>query len=157
MRWLLLAVVLAGSPAYAEFRIGLGTEFIHGQGYWSPSLRIGEKWGLRIGALNAPVWAESVPEHIQRAKPQFDLESHSYFGIDREFCGSHWCGGLGVVRINGLSYMNGTRYNFGVYGRYKIDKKWSIEYTHFSHGSALGIAEEKSNRGWNLIGLSYAW
>lgn len=142
-----------------RLRVSVATEVVHGQGYWSPGLRLGHDggWGLRAGALVAPVWAGAVPDHIRQAKPQFDLESHGYIGVDREFCATRWCAGLGIVRINGLSYMNGTRYNFGLYARYLIDRHWSLDYIHFSHGSALGIADDKSNRGWNLLGIGYSF
>lgn len=140
-------------------RISLATDVIHGQGYWSPGLRMGTDggFGLRIGSMQAPIWAKDVPEEIQNRKPQFNLDSVSYVEVDKEFCGELWCTALGAAKFSDLTRMNGTKWNFGVHIRYAIDRNWSLVFDHYSHGSALGFAKDKSNRGWNLLGVAYTF
>lgn len=142
-----------------RLRISLATDVVHGQGYWSPGLRIGKDGGLglRVGSMQAPMWAHAVPEHIQQTKPQLKLDSVSYIEVDKELCGERWCVGLGAAKLSGLTRMNGTEWNFGVHFRYAITENWSLVLDHYSHGSALGFAKDKSNRGWNLLGVAYSF
>lgn len=140
-------------------RVSLATEVLHGQGYWSPSVRVGQDggWGLRVGSLRAPMWAKEVPDELIDANSKFKLNSASYLEVDREFCGQRWCGGLGVVYINDVTPMNGTKWNFGLHVRYAINVNWSLVFDHDSHGSMFGFAKDKSNRGWNLLGVAYTF
>ena len=154
-------------------RVSVTTEALHGQGYWSPGIRIGKDggYGLRFGSMRAPVWARRIPDNItvtdprtgQRVSiplelgPEWKIDSISYVEVDREFCGQRWCGGIGAARLNGHTYMNGSTWNFGLHVRYAIDRQWSLVLDHYSHGSMLGIAQDKSNRGWNLIGVAYSF
>lgn len=132
-----------------DVRTSMQFEALHAQGYWSPALRIGENggYGLRLGHLRAPEWARHVP----------GVESLSYIGVEREWCGVRWCGTLGVAKLTELTKINGTYYNFVLGVRYVIDKNWSLELTHFSHGALLGIENDKPNVGWNLLGVTYTW
>lgn len=149
----------ADSDQSTRVRLSVTADVIHGQGYWSPSLRIGQDggFGLRVGRMQPPAWAKSVPEEIRQEKPQFDLNAVSYVEVDKEFCGERWCAALGIAKLSDKSYMNGTEWNFGVHFRYAMDKNWSLVLDHYSHGSMLGIEKEKSNRGWNLLGVAYTW
>lgn len=140
-------------------RVSAATEVLHGQGYWSPALRVGHDggWGLRIGSLKAPAWASEVPAELIALDDSFKLNSVSFVEADYEACGQRWCGAIGAARLNGLTPMNGTQWNFGVHLRYAIDINWSLVLDHYSHGSAFGIAKDKSNRGWNLLGVAYTF
>lgn len=140
-------------------RVSAATEVLHGQGYWSPSLRIGQDGGLglRVGSMKAPMWAKEVPAELIEANSKFKLDSVSFVEADYEVCGQRWCGALGAARLNGLTPMNGTQWNFGVHVRYAINVNWSLVLDHYSHGTALGIATDKSNRGWNLLGVAYTF
>lgn len=149
----------ADSDQSTRVRLSLATDVIHGQGYSSANVRIGKDggFGLRVGRMQPPAWAGDVPEQIKRAKPQFDLEAVSFVEVDKEFCGERWCAGLGVAKLSDKTFLNGTRYNFGVHFRYAIDTRWNLVLDHYSHGRMLGIAKEHSNRGWNLLGVAYSW
>lgn len=140
-------------------RVSLSTEMLHGQGYWNPGLRIGQDggFGVRLGALRAPVWASRIPDEVKSAHPEWDIRSATYFEVDKEFCAQRWCAGLGVAKLSRTTYMNGTEWNFGTHLRYAIDKDWSITFDHYSHARALGFAPDKSNRGWNLLGVAYSF
>lgn len=149
-------------PATAEesirARLSVTTEILHGQGYWSPGLRVGQDggWGVRYARMSRPTWAREIPQNLNLGS-KWQIESAGLLEVDREFCGERWCGGIGVAHINRVTPMNGTLWNFGLHVRYAIDKDWSIVLDHYSHGSALGIAQDKSNRGWNLLGVSYGF
>lgn len=142
-----------------DVRAAVQYEVLHAQGYWSPSLRIGKNggYGLRIGHLRAPGWAREVPDELIAQKPALKIDSLNYIGIEREWCDVRWCATLGAAKLTELTKINGTYYNFTLGLRYVIDKHWSIELTHFSHGSMLGIEKDKSNAGWNLLGVAYTW
>lgn len=164
----------ADSPAVptedVRARLFFTTEMLHGQGYWSPGLRVGYDggWGLRYSRLSRPYWAREIPQSVTTTHPQtgqqvsvplnlgdkWKIESAGLLEVDREFCGRRWCGALGAAYINRDTPMNGTRWNFGLHVRYAIDANWSIVYDHYSHGSMLGISQDESNRGWNLLGIS---
>jgi hypothetical protein len=144
--FLLLLLVLT-APAHAETRITGNADALHGRGYYGASVRFeGQRGiGLRLGALKAP---DEQPAHEWR--------SVGYAEVDVELCGdSGFCVGAGVAYFTHTTHMNGTRPNFGLHVRYKLDEHWSVALDHYSHGSALGIAKDKSNRGWNLLGLAY--
>lgn len=120
---LLVGLILSPARACAaDVRLTLGAEVLHMQGYSLADLRVGETggYGVRVGLLRAPAWAGSVPEHIRTHKPQFDLQDVAYWGLDREWCGEAWCGGLGVVRLTDTSWANGTQWNFGLYASYRM-------------------------------------
>ena len=140
-------------------RVSLATDVVHGQGYWSPMLRIGVDGGpgLRVGSMQAPTWSRSIPAEVVEKNPNFKLDSVSFFEVDYEVCGQRWCGALGAARLDGLTFMNGTPWNFGLHVRYAITQHWSLVLDHYSHGTMLGIAQDKSNRGWNLLGVAYTF
>lgn len=140
-----------------EVRAGVGFDALHGQGYWSPGVRLGNEWGLRVGLLKAPMWAADVPGEIKAAKPQFDLTDVAYYGVEREFCGERWCGALGIARLSRLTELNGTKWNFMLGLRYKFSPEWSGGLIHFSHGSMLGIERDKANSGWNVLNVERTW
>jgi len=144
--WLLLLSLLTCS-AFADdsvkVRLSLTAEAYHGQGYWSPTVRIdpGVGIGLRIGTM--------------RGHP--DQPDVSFVELDKEFCYGHICGGLGGAHLSHVSHLNGTKWNFGLHARYQVAEHWSLVLDHYSHGRFLGIAKDKSNRGWNLLGVAYDW
>src|SRR3990167_3237273 len=144
---LMLWFLLSGG-AQAETRITMSGEAYHGRGYYGPSVRFGTEsgYGLRLGALKAPDKA-----------PADKWRSLGFVELDGELCGDYWCGGAGIAYLTETTQLNGTRLNFGLHIRYKLDSHWSVAVDHYSHGRALGIAKDKSNRGVNLVGIAYSF
>lgn len=142
----LLALIIL-SPRNAEaadIRLSLATEAYHGRGYSGTTVRIGENGGggIRLGRLQAPETFKQDATLIE---------------ADYELCGSAWCFGAGLAWITHATVLNGTQGNFGLHIRYQINANWSLVLDHYSHGRALGIEKDKSNRGWNLIGVAYSF
>jgi hypothetical protein len=62
--------------------------------------------------------------------------------------------GLGVVWIDKENLnVNGTRWNVDASVAYDLSDRWFVEYQHYSHGAILGVKDDVSNGGWNLVGL----
>ena len=62
--------------------------------------------------------------------------------------------GLGVVWIDQENYnVNGTRWNIDASIAYDLSDRWFVEYQHYSHGAILGVKDDVSNGGWNLVGV----
>ena len=62
--------------------------------------------------------------------------------------------GLGVVWIDKENLnVNGTRWNVDASIAYDLSNRWFVEYQHYSHGAILGLKDEVSNGGWNLLGI----
>lgn len=61
--------------------------------------------------------------------------------------------GIGPSYIDQTTSLNGTQWNFSIsIGCGKIGP-FDVIARHSSHGSVLGIAEDKPNGGWNFVGL----
>jgi hypothetical protein len=156
----LLAAMFFPSRVRAEdlnVRTGVGFEVLHAQGYWNYDARLGYDGGvgLRVGQLRAPAWAHRIPAEITNTKPEWKLDSLNYVAAEKEWCDVSWCGTLGVAHLSEVTKINGTKTNFLLGLRYVASKTISLELLHFSHGSALGIEQDKSNSGWNLIRIVY--
>lgn len=159
---LLFASVMLSGKAKADeldIRASVGFEALHAQGYWTYGVRVGQDggYGVRLGQLRAPSWSHRIPQEITAVKPEWKLDSLNYVAVDKEWCGSNWCGTLGLAHLSELTKINGTKANFLLGVRYKMTEQHSIELMHFSHGSMLGIEKEKSNAGWNLLQYNYTW
>jgi hypothetical protein len=62
--------------------------------------------------------------------------------------------GLGLVWINDVNEnVNGTRWNIDASIAYDLSERWFVEYQHYSHAAILGVQDDVSNGGWNLVGL----
>jgi hypothetical protein len=157
---LIIAIVCIGASRNArandlDVRASVGFEALHAQGYWTYGLRVGQDggYGLRAGQLRAPSWSHRIPAEMSEWK----LDSLNYVAADREFCGTNWCGSLGIAHLSELTKINGTKTNFLLGIRYVINPEWSLELLHFSHGSMLGIEKGKSNSGWNFLQAVYTF
>jgi len=60
----------------------------------------------------------------------------------------------GAAYLSETTGVNGTRPNFATSFAYRLNNTTSLELTHYSHAAFLGIAKDKSNAGWNLLGIS---
>lgn len=78
-------------------------------------------------------------------------------GVDHQWRFNDWNLGLGVVKLSDTTRLNGTEWNFDLSAQYKLGGGAFIEFRHYSHGSMLGISKNESNRGWNFLGIGFAW
>lgn len=143
-----LFLLVFSQPAHSEFQLSLGSDIRHAPGLSSWSIRYGERWGFRAGAI-------IMPETKSRGAKV--TESVWVVGLDHQWRFTDWNFGLGAVKISDTTKLNGTEWNFDLSAQYKLGGGAFLEFRHYSHGSMFGIAADKSNRGWNFLGLGYAW
>ena len=66
--------------------------------------------------------------------------------------------GAGLVWIDKTNNnVNGTHWNFDVSGAYDLTDRLFVEYQHYSHGAILGLKDNVSNGGWNLLGVGWTF
>jgi hypothetical protein len=62
--------------------------------------------------------------------------------------------GAGIVWIDKTNNnVNGTHWNVDGSIAYDVTDRVFVEYQHYSHGAILGVKQDVSNGGWNLLGL----
>jgi hypothetical protein len=143
---LLGVLLLLSAPSYAldettpDLRLSVSEDFVHARGSMMVSARYGAGWGARLG-----FWARD--SHVEPSKANF------FAGIDHVWTYSKWRAGLGAVWIDEVNDLNGTHWDFDVSLGYDLSSRIFVEYRHHSHGRKLGISKDKSNDGWNLIGV----
>ena len=59
--------------------------------------------------------------------------------------------GLGLAMLDKTTYVSGTKWNFSLTACGEITSIFDICLRHWSHGAWLGIEEDKSNGGWNIL------
>ena len=144
---LLLGVgLLLSAPSHAldetkaDLRLSVSDDFVHARGAMVISARYGGSWGARLG-----FWAR---------ESQVEASAANFFvGIDHVWTYSKWRAGLGSVWIDKVNDLNGTHLDFDVSLGYDLSSRVFLEYRHHSHGRKLGISENASNDGWNLVGV----
>ena len=104
------------------------------------SARYGGGWGARLG-----FWVRE--SRVERSAANF------FAGIDHVWTYSKWRAGIGAVWIDEVNDLNGTHWDFDVSLGYDLSSRVFVEYRHHSHGRKLGISQDASNDGWNLIGI----
>jgi hypothetical protein len=66
--------------------------------------------------------------------------------------------GAGLVWIDKTNNnVNGTHWNFDGSVAYDVTDRLFVEYQHYSHGAILGLKDNVSNGGWNLLGVGYVF
>jgi hypothetical protein len=144
-----LSAILPATASYASgdnetqvaLRLSVSDSAINDAGAVLMSGRYGGAWGMRAG-----VWIRDP--HLQDGAP------HLFAGMDRVWTDNKWHYGLGVVWIDDVNEVNGTRWNFDLALAYDLSNRIFVEFLHLSHGSkALGIKKDLPNLGWNFIGL----
>ncbi len=134
-----------------------------------PSAGAGERWwGVAVGADYRnfdPMGAVSVetgiwPKHkkfgyqayLEYADPNCD-DSMWTVGGEAVWRYKRWYFGLGLAlsdeRLCGGRA--GTKLNFSTAVGFRISKHFDIQWRHRSHGEDLGIKDDESNEGVNLI------
>lgn len=64
---------------------------------------------------------------------------------------------IGLVWLAETNKMNGTRFNSHFELQHKLTDRLSLSLSHISHGSKFGIEKNKSNQGWNWVGVTWKW
>ena len=144
--FLLGAGLLLSGPSHAldetkaELRLSVSDDLVHARGSTLVSARYGGAWGARLG-----FWARESQVEPSKA--------HFFAGVDHVWTYSKWRAGLGAVWIDEVNDLNGTHWDFDVSLGYDLSSRVFVEYRHHSHGRKLGISQNASNDGWNLVGV----
>jgi len=126
-----------------DFRVALSEDFMHASGSTLLALRYGGAWGVTAGG-----WLATDDVHP---------DPHGFAGANRVWTSGRWRAGLGAIWMDEETSVNGTHWLFDVSLSYDFTRRVYVEYRHFSHGSKLGIAKDKPNGGWNLIGVGLSF
>ena len=147
-RFALVSLLLVASPARAwdwdetrpSLRFALGLDVFRAAGAMVASARYGWNWNAKVGA-----WVRDA--HVQPEAPNY------YLGGGYVWTKAKWRFGAGVVWIDDINDINGTRWNFDLSVGYDLSDRLFFEYQHYSHGSLLGIDKGASNGSWNLMNV----
>jgi len=138
------ALDLSLDPTRSALRLTVAEDFVHAKGSVVVSARYGGAWGVRAG-----VWTHATG--FEGGKPT------GFAGANYMWTYGNWRAEFGTVWIDKTSDLNGTHWDFDVAAAYDLSDRWFVEWRHYSHGRKLGIAENKPNDGWNLIGVGVAF
>jgi len=125
-------------------RLTVAEDFVHALGSVLASARYGGAWGVRIG-----LWTHATG--FEGGRPA------GFAGANYMWTYGRWRAEFGTVWIDKTSDLNGTHWDFDVAAAYHLSGRWFLEWRHYSHGRKLGIAKDKANDGWNLIGAGVAF
>lgn len=139
LAWSAPALALQLDETRTGFRLSLTEDFLHAHGATLLSGRYGGAWGVTAGA-----WLDAGDVH---PKP------HGFVGGNRVWTSGAWRAGVGAVWMDEKTNVSGTHWLFDISLSYEINRRFFVEYRHFSHGSKLGIKRDAPNGGWNLIGV----
>jgi hypothetical protein len=148
---LALACLLPCAPARAldssleetkpSLRVTLGVDAFRVPGTVAASARYGGSWNVKAGTW---LYNSGVEPHMP----------HLLLGGGYVLTKWKFRFGLGVVWIDSENdNVNGTRWNVDASVAYDLSDRWFVEYQHYSHGAILGIQDNVSNGGWNLVGV----
>jgi len=153
LRLAFLCIALtAGQPARAwqldetrtDFRLSVLNDVTVGAGSVLVAARYGGAWGVRAGSFVRDV-------HVVPSAPNVML------GANYVWTYSRWRGGFGAVWFDKENANNGTRWNFDFTVSFDVTDRIYAEYQHNSHGSTIGIKTDRSNEGWNLLGIGFVF
>jgi len=140
----LAAAAPAGAWSWDEtkpaLRLSLGLDGYRAPGTVVATARYGGSWNMKAGA-----WVRDV--HVQPEAPNV------FLGAGYVLTKSRWRFGAGVLWIDEVNGVNGTRWNFDASIAYDMSDRVFFEYQHSSHGAIIGLKKDASNGGWNLIGV----
>jgi hypothetical protein len=123
-----------------SLRLSLGLDVFRAAGAMVAEARYGGSWNVKAGA-----WVRDV--HVHPEAPNVLL------GGGYVLTKSKWRFGAGVVWIDEVNDLNGTRWNFDLSVGYDLSNRLFLEYAHYSHGSGLGIRRDAPNGSWNLVSV----
>jgi hypothetical protein len=115
-----------------DFRVGLGGEFIHER--WTGAMTV------KYGAAQGFFWHNNHGLGLT-----WDFGELKRRGFNA---------GVGGVVIRETNGSVGTHLNFLFRGSY-CRTRWCLSVAHISHGSDLGIRQDKENDGLNFLFLEY--
>ena len=147
----LCLVLAAATPARAmdwsldetkpALRLSVSVDVFRVPGTVAASARYGGNWNVKAGT-----WLHN--NGVDPRAPSLLL------GAGYVLTKSKFRFGLGVVWIDDVNFnVNGTRWNIDASVAYDLSDRWFVEYQHYSHGAILGVKDDVSNGGWNLLGL----
>jgi len=138
--------LLAGAPSHAQdetragLRLTMATDVFRASGSMVVAGRYGGSWGARLG-----FWVRDG--HVDPGAP------NKLAGVDHMWTRSNWRYGIGLVWIDEVNNVNGTRWNLDLSLAYDLSPRVFAEYRHYSHGSNIGIRTDLPNSSWNFVGF----
>lgn len=149
-RWCLWCLILSGltGPVYADEKESIPHWFISGGANVLHDSRgaVAAQFGARLGDFD---FAYERYEKRNIGSATYNILSVFNVPFRFNFGAAYWDEPLGKEI--------GTRWNFVLEPEFRIYNGISLLLTHYSHGTALGIAPEKPNKGVNLLKLRYHW
>ena len=134
-------VILATSPKVWSASLSVGGDVIHAKG---TSM-------IQFGMHPTPKW-EIYTTIIS------DNRGHYLWGIggERQVIKYRRCTGhFGLVWLDKTTSLNGTHLNFSTSARCRLTKRTNLLFRHWSHGTAIGIENNRANKGFNLLGIEW--
>ena len=122
-------------------RASVGVDVFRVPGTWVASARYGGSWNVK-----AATWLHNAG--VDPSAP------HLLFGGGYVLTMSRFRFGAGLVWIDKINNnVNGTHLNVDASVAYDLSDRIFVEYQHYSHGAIVGVQQNVSNGGWNLVGL----
>jgi len=126
-------------------RISVGVDVFRVPGTTVASARYGGNWNVK-----ASTWLNN--SGVEPAAPHLLLGGGYMLALSR------FRFGAGLVWIDKTNdNVNGTHWNFDGSIAWDVTDRVFIEYQHYSHGAILGLKNDTSNGGWNLLGVGVAF
>lgn len=124
-----------------SLRASVGVDVFRVPGTVVASLRYGGGWNIKTAT-----WL-----HNAGVDPE---APHLLLGGGYVFTVSRFRLGAGIVWIDKTNNnVNGTHWNVDASVAYDLSDRLFVEYQHYSHGAILGVKQDVSNGGWNLLGV----
>jgi hypothetical protein len=125
----------------SALRLSVSVDVFRVPGTVAASARYGGTWNAKAGT-----WLHN--NGVDPSAPSLLLGAGYMLTVSR------FRFGLGVAWIDSVNLnVNGTRWNVDASIAYDLSDRWFVEYQHYSHGAILGVKDEVSNGGWNLLGV----
>ena len=147
--------LLAAAPALAidweieetrpALRASLGVDVYRVPGTVVASARYGGNWNVK-----ASTWLYDAG--VDPEAPRWLLGGGYMITVSRFRLGA---GLVWIDKVN--NNVNGTHLNFDGSIAYDLTDRIFVEYQHYSHGAILGVQNNVSNGGWNLLGVGWTF
>ena len=125
----------------SALRVSVGADVFRVPGTTVASARYGGSWNVK-----AATWLHDAG--VDPDAPNLLLGGGYVLTMSRFRLGA------GIVWIDKTNNnVNGTHWNVDASVAYDLSDRVFVEYQHYSHGAILGVKQDVSNGGWNLVGL----